>query len=504
MATADSYLTPPSSPPPFPPLTPAPSTSPPPTAPRDIRKFVFALSQCSSPIPSPHTPPFPPSSFDIRALYIPMSDRSTWRQLVRRVAPLIQQAANEEDANGRGASAGGGSREVMVLAESFGACLALRIAAANPGLLHRLVLVRRPSFLPPLSRLGRACLAWHSASQPLTPGFCTDSCSLLSHPLPSLSSPFFLPLLPPSFFGRFPLSPVHPCPLPPSTLQRPSPATTRSISSAALSCPRLPPHPLAPFLPPPPPATTIATCANPVPSRSTQQRPSPATTRSSACVSPRASSHSSPRRSTNSPRTWHCLCWCEAKSYSLQQARPAFYAPLYTLPTPSPPLPALHVPCQDVALPLLVKRSRVQPPATAATTSGVGGGGGGGGGEASLRVLSPIDYVPAACASWRLSLLNDQSGLSDAVLRSIHAPTLLVCFFRECCQQEVTGRLLSLLLMRLNNSLCAYLPPLASPCHQVASSKDRVLPARIATRSLLFPETPQSAASSGRDGPTAV
>ncbi|CAI5459634.1 unnamed protein product [Closterium sp. Yama58-4] len=88
------------------------------------------------------------AGFDIRALYIPTTDRSTWRQLVRRVTPLIQQAANEEDANGRGGSGGGASREVTVLAESFGACLALRIAAANPGLLHRLVLVR---FLSALS-----------------------------------------------------------------------------------------------------------------------------------------------------------------------------------------------------------------------------------------------------------------------------------------------------------------------------------------------------------------
>ncbi|CAI5984725.1 unnamed protein product [Closterium sp. NIES-64] len=95
------------------------------------------------------------AGFDIRALYIPMSDRSTWRQLVRRVAPLIQQAANEEDAEERGASgdrrgreaAREGAREVTVLAESFGACLALRIAAANPGLLHRLVLVSEMPFL---------------------------------------------------------------------------------------------------------------------------------------------------------------------------------------------------------------------------------------------------------------------------------------------------------------------------------------------------------------------
>ncbi|CAI5486570.1 unnamed protein product [Closterium sp. Naga37s-1] len=450
--------------------------------------------------------------FDIRALYIPMSDRSTWRQLVRRVAPLIQQAANEEDAEERGASgdrrgreaAREGAREVTVMAESFGACLALRIAAANPGLLHRgrLVLVSEmhfllrclpfllhclpfllrclhfllrclhfllrclpfllrclpfllrclpfllrllppplPAFPPPLPAFPPPLPAFPPplpAFPPPLPAFPPPLPAFppplpaprvlfpvglhssimhagpVAHPLPSLSSPFFLPLLPPSFFGRFPFSPLRPCPLPPCPFApctplmpcHSSPSRAKQINPAtafptnnplvSLSCPfHVPPRSPRSLVPFP------HTCpSNLVPSRSTQQRPSPPTTRSSASVLPRACLPSSRRRSTNSPRTFAV----PQKAFIRQNSH-------------SVCLPALT--CQDVALPLLVKRSRVQPAAAAAGTS-VGGG------EASLRVLSPIDYVPAACASWRLSLLNDQSGLSDAVLRSIHAPTLLV------------------------------------------------------------------------------
>ncbi|GJP71321.1 hypothetical protein CLOP_g8635 [Closterium sp. NIES-67] len=210
------------------------------------------------------------AGFDIRSLYIPTTDRSTWRELVRRVTPLIQQAASE---------GGEGTREVTVLAESFGACLALRIAAANPTLFHRLVLINPATAFPSNNPLVSLCVATG-----------------------------LLAIFPP---------------------------------------------------------------------------------------------------------------------------------PLYEF-------------AQDVALPLLVKRSRVQPPAAAASSAAAGGGGGskgGGGGALSLRVLSPIDYVPAACASWRLSLLNDQSGLSDGVLKSIHTPTLLIASSKDRVLPAVpeTGRLLALL-----------------------------------------------------------
>lgn len=41
-------------------------------------------------------------------------------------------------------------------------------------------------------------------------------------------------------------------------------------------------------------------------------------------------------------------------------------------------------------------------------------------------MLSPIDYVPAQCAAWRFSMLNDSTGLSDSQVKDIKVPTLLV------------------------------------------------------------------------------
>jgi pimeloyl-ACP methyl ester carboxylesterase len=61
----------------------------------------------------------------------------------------------------------------------------------------------------------------------------------------------------------------------------------------------------------------------------------------------------------------------------------------------------------DILLPLMVKRNRV-------STLG------------NEDLLSPIDYVPAPCAAWRFSMLNDNSGLSDHDIKSITVPTLLV------------------------------------------------------------------------------
>ncbi|CAI5503173.1 unnamed protein product [Closterium sp. Naga37s-1] len=146
------------------------------------------------------------------------------------------------------------------------------------------------------------------------------------------------------------------------------------------------------------------------------------------------------------------------------------------------PLLDVALPLLDVALPLLVKRSRVQPPAPAAAGTSARAGGG----EASLRVLSPIDYVPAACASWRLSLLNDQSGLSDAVLRSIRTPTLLVASSKDRVLPAVaeTGRLLNLLPHSKRVILptrCPFLAssfsaPSASPPAAIASCASARLP----------------------------
>ena len=62
---------------------------------------------------------------------------------------------------------------------------------------------------------------------------------------------------------------------------------------------------------------------------------------------------------------------------------------------------------QDIMLPLMVKNGRVSR-------------------AGNENMLSPIDYVPAECAAWRFSMLNDSTGLSDTEIQSIRVPTLLV------------------------------------------------------------------------------
>ncbi|XP_024533756.1 acyltransferase-like protein At1g54570, chloroplastic isoform X1 [Selaginella moellendorffii] len=61
---------------------------------------------------------------------------------------------------------------------------------------------------------------------------------------------------------------------------------------------------------------------------------------------------------------------------------------------------------QNILLPLMVKRNRVS--------------------STDDDLLSPIDFVPAECAAFRLSMLNDQAELSDGELRSIQMPTLIL------------------------------------------------------------------------------
>eukprot|EP00976_Prorocentrum_cordatum_P108186 1194791-Prorocentrum_minimum.AAC.3 len=75
------------------------------------------------------------AGYDVRCLYIPPSDRSSWQQLASATLPLVEAAAAENPGNGREFA------HVTLLSESFFAPLALRLAAAAPALVSRLVLV---------------------------------------------------------------------------------------------------------------------------------------------------------------------------------------------------------------------------------------------------------------------------------------------------------------------------------------------------------------------------
>lgn len=71
------------------------------------------------------------SGYDIRCVYIPSNDRSSWAKLVRRLIPLLRK---EQVLDGK-------VRQVTLLGESFGGPLALRLAKAAPDIISRLVLV---------------------------------------------------------------------------------------------------------------------------------------------------------------------------------------------------------------------------------------------------------------------------------------------------------------------------------------------------------------------------
>lgn len=99
--------------------------------------------------------------FDLRAVSIPTHDLTGWQALTEQVASLVRQQLSR-------------SRPVYLCGESFGACLALKLAAHSPALYHRLILVNPassysrqpwmswatqgarwlPNFLYPLSTLG--------------------------------------------------------------------------------------------------------------------------------------------------------------------------------------------------------------------------------------------------------------------------------------------------------------------------------------------------------------
>jgi pimeloyl-ACP methyl ester carboxylesterase len=113
--------------------------------------------------------------FDVRCLAIPADDLTSWEELAQRVVDLIH--------------AEGSDRQIYLCGESFGGCLAMKVAALAPQLFQRLVLVN-----PASSFCRRPWIGWGAS---------------LSRYLPEtayqLSSVTFLPLL--ASFGR--IAPVE-------------------------------------------------------------------------------------------------------------------------------------------------------------------------------------------------------------------------------------------------------------------------------------------------------
>jgi len=72
--------------------------------------------------------------FDIRCLSIPLQDQSDWEMLTQRVIHLIQSQLDQTP-----------NRRVYLCGESFGGCLAMKVACQLPQLFHRLILINPAS-----------------------------------------------------------------------------------------------------------------------------------------------------------------------------------------------------------------------------------------------------------------------------------------------------------------------------------------------------------------------
>ncbi len=83
--------------------------------------------------------------YDIRCVYIPSDNRSTWQELVEMVCHLLQKEVEEEEegteTTQKQQQQRQRRRQLTVVGESFGACLAIRLALASPSLITHLVLV---------------------------------------------------------------------------------------------------------------------------------------------------------------------------------------------------------------------------------------------------------------------------------------------------------------------------------------------------------------------------
>lgn len=84
-------------------------------------------------------------AFDVRCLAIPPDDLTNWEELTQQVVDLIEaELKNNRD------------RSVYLCGESFGGCLAMKVATASPHLFNRIILVNPASSLRRRSWLNKA------------------------------------------------------------------------------------------------------------------------------------------------------------------------------------------------------------------------------------------------------------------------------------------------------------------------------------------------------------
>ncbi|CAG9465181.1 unnamed protein product [Pedinophyceae sp. YPF-701] len=97
---------------------------------------------------TPQLAPLQAAGYEVRTLYLPIRDRSSWEQLTQQVLWLCEEELRRfnRDAGALGAPSDGG---LTLVGESFGGALALRVASrAREGLLRQMVLINPGSSFP--------------------------------------------------------------------------------------------------------------------------------------------------------------------------------------------------------------------------------------------------------------------------------------------------------------------------------------------------------------------
>ncbi|HEY9607396.1 MAG TPA: alpha/beta hydrolase [Allocoleopsis sp.] len=107
------------------------------------------------------------TAFDVRALAIPPDDLTNWQDLAATVVHLIEEALNDR-----------ASHSVYLCGESFGGCLALKVALLAPHLFRRIVLIN-----PATSFNQRPLLRWGAQLNRLIPEYFYDLSALALLPL---------------------------------------------------------------------------------------------------------------------------------------------------------------------------------------------------------------------------------------------------------------------------------------------------------------------------------
>lgn len=105
--------------------------------------------------------------FDIRCLSIPPNDLTPWSGLTAQTIDLIRHQVRHQD-----------QRPIYLCGESFGACLAMLVAAQAPDLIHRLILVNSAS-----SFHRNPWLQWIATMTPLASAYLYRASTLAMLPL---------------------------------------------------------------------------------------------------------------------------------------------------------------------------------------------------------------------------------------------------------------------------------------------------------------------------------